>query len=65
MYAIARQEGIEASKDEIQKLAESYLDTYGYKSVKDLYKNHSKDLIEQTILYQKVKDFVVENAVEN
>ncbi len=65
MYAIARQEGIEVSKDEIEQLAESYLDTYGYKSIKELYKNHSKDLIEQTLLYQKVKDFILANAVEN
>lgn len=64
MYAIARQEGLEASNDEIEQLAESYLDTYGYKSTKELFKHHSKELVEQTILYQKVKDFIVTNAVE-
>ena len=65
MYAIARQEGIEVSNKEIDRLAESYLNTYGYKDLKELYKNHSKFLVEQTLLYQKVKDFIVASAVEN
>lgn len=64
MYAIARAEDLRASEDEIAALAKSYADTYGYKNVKDLYKNHSKELVEQALLYQKVKDFVVENAAE-
>ncbi len=65
MHSIARKEGIEVTEQEIEALAQTYTKTYGYKSIKDLYKKHSKGLIEQTILYQKVKDFVVENAVES
>lgn len=62
LHAIARKESISVSGKEINELAQSYAETYGYKSVKELYKVHSKGLVEQTLLMQKVKDFVVENA---
>lgn len=65
MYAIARQEDLVASKSEIKGLSLKYVEEYGYKNVKDLYKSHSKESIEQIILYQKVKDFVLTNSVEN
>ncbi len=65
MYAIARQEDIEVTKAEIKTLSLKYVEEYGYKDVNELYKTHSKDLVEQTLLYQKVKDFIVANALEN
>lgn len=65
MYAIARQENIEATKAEIKSLSLKYVEEYGYKDTNELYKTYSKDLVEQTILYQKVKDFIVANALEN
>lgn len=64
MHAIARKESIEVSAKEVKQLAQTYADTYDYKSIKELYKNYSQELVEQTLLYQKVKDFVVENAKE-
>lgn len=64
MYAIARQESIEVSDDETKQLAQTYVENYGYKSIKDLYSSYSKELVKQTLLYQKVKDFVVANATE-
>ena len=63
MYAIARNENLQASDAEIESLALKYADNYGYDSVKELYKAYDKALIEQTILYQKVKDFVVAQAM--
>lgn len=62
MYSIARTEGLTVSEQEIEQLAESYVETYKYDSVKQLYKEYGKELIKQTLLYQKVKDFIVENA---
>ncbi len=64
MYAIARQESIDVSEEEIKQLAQTYVDNYGYDSIKDLYSGYGKALIKQTLLYQKVKDFVVANATE-
>lgn len=65
MYAIARQENLTASNKEIKELSSKYVEEYGYKNLKALYKTHSKESIEQIILYQKVKDFILTNSVEN
>ena len=62
MHAIARAEKLEVSSGEIKQLAQTYADTYDFASLKDLYKVHSKEMIEQTVLFQKVKDFVVASA---
>ncbi len=64
MHAIARQEGLEVKADEIDQLAATYAENYDFDSVKELYSEYSKELIEQTLLYQKVKDFVVASAKE-
>ncbi len=62
VYAIARAESINVSNKEIKALAKKYMETYGYKSASELYKDYSKEKVKQSILYQKVKDFVLENA---
>ena len=63
VYAIARNEGIEASKAEMKTLAEKYMAAYGYSSLSDLYKVYPEYMVKQDILIQKVKDLVLNAAV--
>ena len=60
--AIAKAEGIEVSKSEIDALAEKYADSYGYESVSDFYKANDKTFLEHSLLHQKVLDIIVESA---
>lgn len=60
--AIAKAEGIDVSKSEIDVLAEKYADSYGYESISAFYKANGRTFLEQSLLHQKVLDIIVGSA---
>ena len=64
MYSIARTENITVNDDELDTYAESYASQNGYGTVSKLYEYVSREQLRQSVLANKVVDFVVENAVE-
>lgn len=61
--AIAQTEGIEISKDELEQKFTDLMADYGYKSKKDLLNVVEESDIKDTLLENKVKEFLAENAV--
>ncbi len=62
--SIARAENIEVTDKEIDTLAKEYAETYGFPSVDAFYESNPKYKVEQSIIYEKVMEFLIENAKE-
>jgi trigger factor len=60
--AIAQAEGIDCTESEIEKyVSENYAD-FGYDSEDDFYEDYTKDDVGYQLIYEKVTDFLYENA---
>lgn len=60
--AIAQTEGIEVEKEELEQRYADLMAEYGYKTKKDLLNVVEENDIKTTLLEEKVKDFLAENA---
>lgn len=61
--AIAKAEGLELTKKEYKEKALEYAPNYGYEDVKSFEEAYGKDVIEESILAEKVMLFIIDNAV--
>jgi trigger factor len=68
--AVAEQEKIECTEDEIAELAKNMLDSYGYQSIEELYaqlksvyKTEGKDVVAAQVKLNKAADIMYDNAV--
>ena len=59
---IASKEKIDVTDEELQKEAENYATQYGYESVDAFLEATDKDALKETLMNEKVIDFVVDNA---
>lgn len=64
LYCIADKEGITVSSEETDAMVEEYMTTYSVKTKDEVYDYFGDDYFEVTILSQKVRDFLMENAVQ-
>ncbi|MBE6598163.1 MAG: hypothetical protein E7638_01835 [Ruminococcaceae bacterium] len=63
VYSIAREENITISDEEyIERATEYALEVYEFSSLEEFEENYSKDAILQTLLGDKVREFIAENA---
>ena len=60
--AIARAENITVTNEEYDKKAESDMEYYGYKTLKEYQKVYPKQEIVDSLIYYKVLEFIGENA---
>lgn len=60
--AIAQAEKIECSKDEITKFVEDVYEDYEYESPEEFLEDYSEEEVGYEIVYEKVLDFLYENA---
>lgn len=60
--AIAQAEKIECSKDEITKFVEEIYEDYEYESPEEFLEDYSEEEVGYEIIYEKVLDFLYENA---
>ena len=63
MYSIARAEGLSISKDEYESGALEYAQNYGLNSVSELEAYFHPNEITQNLLFDKVLEFLAEQAV--
>lgn len=64
LYCIADKEGITVSSEETDAMVEEYMTTYSVKTKDEVYDYFGDDYFEVSILSQKVRDFLMENAVQ-
>lgn len=64
MLAISKAENLEVSDDEYDASVERYTRSFGFESSEELISQYGKDLIRKQALYDKVLDFLLENAVK-
>ncbi len=62
MGAIAQKEKISCSKKEIDQFVKDNYATYGYESAEDFLKDYSEEEVGYQLTYQKVADFLYDNA---
>lgn len=60
--AIARKEDITCSKKEISQFVKDYYADYGYENEEEFLEDYSEEEIGSQIVYEKVADFLYENA---
>lgn len=60
--AIAQQEGIDCTEKEITDFVDGIYEDYGYEDTEAFFKDYSMDEIGYELIYQKVCDFLYENA---
>ena len=63
VQAIADAEGIQVTEDEFKQRVAMIMSQYGYQKEKDLYKTVTKEDITETMLLEKVEQFLVDHAV--
>lgn len=63
MKAIIAAEGITLSEEEFQKGAEEYAHEYGYESVQDFLAGAEEELLREDLIFQKVLDLIVAEAI--
>ncbi len=64
VFVIATAENIEITASEYQEGAKEYAELYGYTTVSELEAYYGTDLIRESLLWDKVLEFVAANAVE-
>lgn len=62
MGAIAQKEKISCSKKEVDQFVKDNYATYGYESAEDFLKDYSEEEVGYQLIYQKVADFLYDNA---
>lgn len=62
MGAIAQKEKISCSKKEVDQFVKDNYATYGYESAEDFLKDYSEEEVGYQLTYQKVADFLYDNA---
>ncbi len=64
LYMIADKEGITVTSEEVDKLVQEYMTTYGVQTAEEVYEYFGDDYFELSIMSEKVMKFLKENAVE-
>lgn len=62
MGAVAQKEKISCSKKEVDQFVKDNYATYGYESAEDFLKDYSEEEVGYQLTYQKVADFLYDNA---
>ncbi|MBQ4340142.1 MAG: trigger factor [Firmicutes bacterium] len=62
MYSIARAEGLTISDEEYQTGAAEYAENLGFEDIAALEEYYTKEMIEDSLLWDKFFDFILENA---
>ena len=62
LKAIAEQEGIQVTEEEFQTGAEEYAQQYGFESADDLIAYYGEEMVNVSLLQDKVLDFLMENT---
>ena len=62
MGAIAQKEKISCSKKEVDQFVKENYETYGYESAEDFLKDYSEEEVGYQLTYEKVMDFLYDNA---
>ncbi len=63
IFAISNLEGIELSDEEYKEGLESLAESYEYTSAEDFESDYGEDIIAETLLFDKVVDYLYDNAV--
>lgn len=63
LYCIADKEGIKATSEETDKIAEEYMKQYGIKTKEEVYEFYGEEFFEMAVLTDKVIALLKENAV--
>ncbi|MCD7943516.1 MAG: trigger factor [Clostridia bacterium] len=62
IFAISKLEGVELTDEEYEAGLQSLAESYGYTSADDFESDYGEDIIAETLLFDKVADFLYENA---
>ncbi|MCD8311816.1 MAG: trigger factor [Firmicutes bacterium] len=62
IFAISKLEGIELTDEEYEAGLQSLAESYGYTSADDFESDYGEDIIAETLLFDKVADYLYENA---
>ncbi|MDE6435562.1 MAG: trigger factor [Lachnospiraceae bacterium] len=60
--AVANQEGIDCTTDEIKKFVEDNFEDFGYESSEEFLKDYTEEDVGYQLVYEKVMDFLYDNA---
>lgn len=60
--AIAQKENIDCTDEEVDEYVESLCEDYGYLTIEEFYKDYPKEDMGYLLIYEKVCDFLLENA---
>lgn len=63
LYMIADKEGITVSSEDVDKLVQEYMTTYGVETEEEVYDYFGDDYFELSLMSEKVMEFLKENAV--
>ena len=63
LLAIAEAEGMTISEEEYEAGLQEYADTYGFPTMEEFEAQYGREVIEDALLFDKVQDFIRENAV--
>lgn len=63
LYSIIKAEDIALTKKEYEKGAQEYMELYGYETLEDLENAYTKEIVYESILWDKTLDFLLDNAV--
>ncbi len=62
IFAISKLEGVELTDEEYEAGLESLAESYSYTSADDFESDYGEDIIAETLLFDKVADYLYENA---
>lgn len=62
LYFIIKTEKVRVSSEEFQKVCETIALNGGYQSVEMMLRDYGEDIVERTVLWEKVKSIILENA---
>lgn len=60
--AVANEEGIDCTTDEIKKFVEDNFEDFGYESSEEFFKDYTEEDVGYQLVYEKVMDFLYDNA---
>lgn len=63
--AICAAEGLELTEEEFQQYASEYAEQFGYESTEEFLSNTDAESLKEDILFNKIIDFLVAEAIEN
>ncbi|MCD7831729.1 MAG: FKBP-type peptidyl-prolyl cis-trans isomerase [Firmicutes bacterium] len=62
IFAISKLEGVELTDEEYEAGLQSLAESYGYTSADDFESDYGEDIIAETLLFDKIADYLYENA---